>query len=56
VGTGKTVLLSGYSLGGADAGNYTLQTPSNLTANITPYAISFTATICTCGACGTAFW
>jgi len=44
VGTAKTVFLSGFSLGGADAANYTLQNPVNLTADITPAPISFTAT------------
>ncbi|HCY16337.1 MAG: hypothetical protein A2Z93_08425 [Curvibacter sp. GWA2_64_110] len=36
VGNGKAVSVSGYSLSGADAGNYTLVQPSGLTANITP--------------------
>lgn len=35
VGTGKAVRVSGLSLGGADAGNYTLSAPT-LTADITP--------------------
>src|SRR5581483_10061594 len=35
VGTGKAVTVSGYTLTGADAGNYTLVEPTNLTANIT---------------------
>jgi hypothetical protein len=35
VGTNKTVLVSGLTLSGADAGNYNL-TPPALTANITP--------------------
>nr|WP_269751347.1 YDG domain-containing protein [Azospira inquinata] len=35
VGTGKTVTVSGYSLSGSDAGNYTLAQPTGLTANIT---------------------
>jgi formylglycine-generating enzyme required for sulfatase activity len=36
VGNGKTVVFSGYSLGGADAGNYSLRAqPANVTANIT---------------------
>ncbi|MDY0745958.1 YDG domain-containing protein [Paucibacter sp. R3-3] len=36
VGTGKTVTVSGLSLTGADAGNYTLVQPTGLKANITP--------------------
>ncbi len=43
VGTNKTVLVSGLTLGGADAGNYSL-TPPTLTANITP-ASSATALV-----------
>ncbi|WP_296268084.1 YDG domain-containing protein, partial [Pseudomonas sp. UBA6562] len=34
VGTGKAVTVSGYSLGGADAGNYNLLQPTSLTATI----------------------
>ncbi len=41
VGTGKTVNITGISLGGTDAGNYTLSnTTATTTANITPYALS----------------
>ena len=36
VGIGKSVLVSGFSLTGTDAGNYLLVPPSGLTANITP--------------------
>jgi filamentous hemagglutinin family protein len=36
VGTDKSVTITGYTLVGADAGNYTLVTPTGLTANITP--------------------
>lgn len=43
-GTTKPVTASGYSLGGADAGNYTLSAqPTGLTANITPYPLIVTA-------------
>ncbi len=35
VGTAKSVTVSGYTLGGIDAGNYTLSQPSGLSANIT---------------------
>ena len=38
VGTGKPVSVSGYTLSGADASNYTLVEPTGLTANITPAA------------------
>ena len=38
VGTGKTVIASGYTLAGADAGNYTIVQPSGLTADITRLA------------------
>ncbi|MBP6900354.1 MAG: filamentous hemagglutinin N-terminal domain-containing protein [Burkholderiaceae bacterium] len=36
VGTAKPVMLSGLVLSGADAGNYTLQAPAGLQADITP--------------------
>lgn len=36
VGNGKSILLDGLSLTGADAGNYVLGTPPSLSANITP--------------------
>ena len=36
VGQGKAVSVSGLSLAGADAGNYTLIEPTGLTASITP--------------------
>jgi PKD repeat protein len=35
VGTGKAVTVTGYSLTGANAGNYTLSQPTGLTADIT---------------------
>jgi filamentous hemagglutinin family protein len=40
VGNNKTVTVSGYSLSGADAANYTLLEPTGLTANITPASLS----------------
>ncbi|MCA0176127.1 MAG: YDG domain-containing protein [Proteobacteria bacterium] len=41
VGTGKTVAITGLSLGGTDAGNYTLtDATATTTADITPKAIS----------------
>ena len=42
VGNNKPLTVSGLSLGGADAGNYTLTQPT-LTANITPAALTVTA-------------
>jgi len=43
VGTGKTVTFSGYSLGGADAGNYNLSAqPVSVTANITAKSVTIT--------------
>ena len=42
VGAGKLVTVSGYTLNGADAGNYTLVEPTGLTANITPAALAIT--------------
>ena len=42
VGTGKTVTVSGYTLGGAQAGNYTLTQPT-FSANITQTNITVTA-------------
>ena len=35
VGTGKAVIVNGYSLNGTDAGNYAVVQPTGLTANIT---------------------
>ena len=39
-GTGKAITLSGYTLGGADAGNYTVSVPTSLVADITPKALT----------------
>ncbi|WP_214279130.1 YDG domain-containing protein, partial [Escherichia coli] len=45
-GNGKTVNITGLSLGGADAGNYTLaSSTATTTANITPATISATTAI-----------
>jgi len=41
-GSGKLVTISGYTLSGADAGNYDLVEPTGLTANITPAALKVT--------------
>ena len=46
IGTGKTVTISGLTLGGADAGNYTLSgsgQQTETTANITAKAVTITA-------------
>ena len=41
VGTGKVVTATGYSIGGADAANYTLSAqPSGITANVTTAPLS----------------
>ncbi|MDP2144467.1 MAG: YDG domain-containing protein, partial [Gallionella sp.] len=40
VGNGKSVTVTGYTLGGADAGNYTVVQPTGVTANITQAAIT----------------
>ena len=42
VGTGKAVTVSGYTLSGADAGNYTLVQPTGLTANISAASLAIT--------------
>lgn len=42
VGTGKTVTVSGISLGGADAGNYTYNTTAATTASITKRNLAVT--------------
>ncbi len=44
VGTSKTVTASTMTIGGADAGNYTLVQPSGLTGTITQRPITVTAT------------
>jgi trimeric autotransporter adhesin len=42
VGTNKTVTVSGYTLSGADAGNYVVAQPTGLTATITKADLSLT--------------
>jgi hypothetical protein len=42
VGTGKAVTVSGFTLSGADAGNYVVVQPSGLTANVTPASLTIT--------------
>src|SRR5207244_466114 len=44
VGTGKTVSVSGISISGTDAGNYTFNTTASTTANITARALTVSAT------------
>jgi len=40
VGTGIAITVSGYTISGANAGNYTLSQPAGLTANITPATLT----------------
>jgi trimeric autotransporter adhesin len=42
VGTGKAVTVSGFTLTGADAANYSIVQPTGLTANITPALLTLT--------------
>ena len=42
VGTSKSVTVSGYSLSGTKAGNYTVSQPAGLTSNITAKALTVT--------------
>src|SRR5206468_6406373 len=44
VGTGKTVSVSGISISGADAGNYTFNTAASATANITAQVLTASIT------------
>ena len=44
VGTGKTVSVSGIAVTGADAGNYTFNTATTASANITARALTVGAT------------
>src|SRR5262249_38399264 len=44
VGTGKTVTVSGIAISGTDAGNYTFNTGTTTTADITARAVHVTAT------------
>ncbi len=44
VGAGKTVTIAGISAGGADGEDYSVNTTATTTANITPLAVSVTAT------------
>jgi hypothetical protein len=43
VGSGKTVTVSGINISGTDAGNYTFNSSTTTTANITPRALTITA-------------
>ena len=43
-GNGKAVNVSGYTISGTDAGNYTLVQPTGLTANITQRALTYSGT------------
>lgn len=42
VGNNKPITVTGYTLSGAQAGNYTLTQPTGITANITPKALTVT--------------
>lgn len=42
VGSNKSITITGYSLSGAQAGNYTLTQPTGLTANITQKSVTVT--------------
>jgi len=42
VGTGKTISVSGISISGSDAGNYTFNTSASTTADITPKPVNMT--------------
>ncbi len=42
-GAGISVIISGYTIGGANAGNYTLTQPAGVTANITAFALTITS-------------
>jgi hypothetical protein len=42
VGTGKFVTVSGYTISGADAANYSLVQPTGVTADITPLTLAVT--------------
>ncbi|WP_316819367.1 beta strand repeat-containing protein, partial [Pedobacter nyackensis] len=42
LGTGKAVIISGYSISGSASGNYNLDQPTGLTANITAKSIAIT--------------
>ena len=44
VGTGKTVSVTGISITGTDAGNYTFNTTASTTADITARALTVSAT------------
>ena len=43
VGTNKPVAVAGFTVGGADVGDYTLTQPTGLTADITPAALFYLA-------------
>ena len=45
VGNSKPVTVSGYTLGGLDAGNYSVSQPAGLTANITPLGLTISGVV-----------
>ena len=44
VGSGKTISVSGISIAGADAGNYSFNSSASTSADITPKSLTVTAT------------
>jgi len=44
VGTDKAVTISGFTISGADSGNYAILQPTGVTANITPATLTYNAT------------
>jgi len=44
VGNGKTIHVTGVSLGGTDAGNYTVASTGTATANVSPATLTYVAT------------
>ncbi len=42
VGNGKAITVSGFTIGGGDSGNYSLNQPAYVTANITPASLGIT--------------
>jgi hypothetical protein len=45
VGTNKPITVSGYTLSGADAGNYTVSQPTGITANITQASVTISSAV-----------
>ena len=45
VGNAKPITVTGYTIVGAQAPNYTVTQPTGITANITPYALTITSAV-----------